>query len=115
MANKRGNKEKCANIDEAENVCAPSRDQSLTLPGRRPGYPALLMSRNSLSVMLTINLSRHNDSDGLGYALCQLKLVLSISKSELRDVNRTVYLIRRPGSVKTQSTRCWDSAILCSM
>src|SRR5271170_2959896 len=64
----------------------------------------LLSSRNSLSVILTINFSRHNDSDVLGYALCQLKLVLSVSESELRDVNRTGYPVHRPGSVKRLET-----------
>src|SRR5271170_4010748 len=68
--------------------------------GRRTGYPVLLTSRNSHSVILTINLSRHNDSDGLGCALCQLKLVLSKSESELQDVNITGYRGHRPVSVK---------------
>ena len=57
------------------------------------------MSGDSLSDILTIYLSRHNDSDGLGYALCQLKLVLCVSEIELRDINRTGYPVHRPGSV----------------
>ena len=71
----------------------------LTLPGRRTGHPVLLTSRNSFSVILAIKLSRHNDSDGLGYELCKLKLVLSVSESKLRDVNRMGYPVRRPGRV----------------
>src|SRR5271170_2507707 len=84
----------------------------ITLIGRRPGYPVLITSRNSLSVILTINLSRHNDSDDHGYALCQLKMVLSMSESELRDVNRTGYPVRRPGSVNMTGRNRWEWALL---